>query len=33
MNEEAARILGKRWRQDAVVWVGEDAFPKLILLR
>jgi hypothetical protein len=33
MNEDAARILGKLWDQDAVVWVGEDAVPKLILLR
>ena len=33
VNEESARSLGKRWRQDAVVWVGEDATPKLIILR
>jgi hypothetical protein len=33
MNEEAARILGKLWRQDAVVWAAEDAVPRLILLR
>jgi hypothetical protein len=33
VNEESARTLGKRWRQDAVVWVGEDASPKLIALR
>jgi hypothetical protein len=31
MNEKAARILGKLWRQDAAVWVGEDAVPTLIL--
>jgi hypothetical protein len=33
VNEESARSLGKHWRQDAVVWVGEDATPKLIVLR
>jgi hypothetical protein len=30
---EAARQLGIRYRQDAIVWVGADAVPKLILLR
>ena len=29
----AARELGARHRQNAVVWAGEDAVPKLILLR
>lgn len=29
----AASILGKRYRQDAIVWVGTNAVPKLILLR
>ena len=29
---EAARVLGRRYRQDAVVWVGRNAIPKLILL-
>ena len=29
----AARNLGKRYRQDAIVWVGANAVPKLILLR
>ena len=30
---EVARSLGARYRQDAIVWVGADAVPKLILLR
>ncbi len=30
---ETARMLGVRYRQNAVVWVGEDAVPKLVLLR
>jgi len=30
---DAARDLGLRHRQNAVVWAGEDAIPKLILLR
>ena len=30
---ETARVLGRRYQQDAVVWTGKDAIPKLILLR
>lgn len=30
---DAARQLGIRYRQDAIVWVGADAVPTLILLR
>ncbi len=30
---EAASTLGKRYRQDAIIWAGGDAVPKLILLR
>ena len=30
---DAARDLGMRYGQDAIVWVGADAVPKLILLR
>ncbi len=30
---DAARRLGVRYRQNAIVWVGEDVIPKLILLR
>ena len=30
---EAASTLGKRYRQDAIIWAGGDAIPKLILLR
>lgn len=33
VNEELARALGGYWRQDAVVWAGDDATPRLILLR
>ena len=30
---DGARNLGNRYMQDAIVWVGADAVPKLILLR
>ena len=30
---EAARQIGKEFDQDAIVWVGADAVPELILLR
>ncbi len=30
---EAARILGKKYDQNAVVWCGSDAIPELVLLR
>ena len=30
---EPAEALGHRFEQDAIVWVGADAVPKLILLR
>jgi len=30
---ETARMPGVRYRQNAVVWAGEDAIPKLVLLR
>lgn len=30
---ECAKTLGVRYQQDAIVWVGEDAVPRLILLR
>jgi hypothetical protein len=33
INLVTARPLGLRVRQDAVVWVGEDAIPQLVLLR
>jgi hypothetical protein len=33
INLVTARLLGSRVHQDAVVWVGEDAVPQLILLR
>lgn len=33
IDEEGARRLGRRYRQDAVVWAGEDAIPRLLLLR
>ena len=28
-----AQLIGNRYSQDAFVWVGEDAIPRLILLR
>ncbi len=30
---EAAKVLGNRLEQNAIVWSGADAFPQLILLR
>jgi hypothetical protein len=30
---DTARQLGSRFRQDAVVWAGADAIPRLLLLR
>ena len=33
IDEVAARDLGRRFDQDAVVWAGADAVPKLLLLR
>ena len=30
---EAARTLGIQYHQDAIVWVGEDAIPILVVLR
>ncbi len=33
ISAEDARELGRRFKQDAVVWAGEDAIPKLLLLR
>ena len=33
IGADVARELGHRFKQDAVVWVGDDAVPKLLLLR
>ena len=33
IDQDTARQLGERAHQDAVVWMGDDAVPKLILLR
>ena len=33
IDAEAARELGRRFKQDAVVWIGKDAVPQLLLLR
>jgi hypothetical protein len=33
ISAEDARELGRRFKQDAVVWAGEDAIPRLLLLR
>jgi hypothetical protein len=30
---EPARVIGTHFDQDAIVWVGADAVPLLILLR
>jgi hypothetical protein len=33
IDADAARELGRRFKQDAVVWIGKDAVPQLLLLR
>jgi hypothetical protein len=33
IDADAARELGRRFQQDAVVWIGKDAIPQLLLLR
>lgn len=33
IDAEAAQELGRRFEQDAVVWIGKDAIPQLLLLR
>lgn len=33
IDADAARVLGRRFQQDAVVWIGNDAVPQLLLLR
>lgn len=33
IDEQKSRELGTKYRQDAVVWVGHDAVPRLLLLR
>jgi Protein of unknown function (DUF3293) len=33
IDKDTARQLGQRFHQDAVVWMGPDAIPQLLLLR
>ena len=33
LDHETAVTLGRKLRQDAVVWVGENAIPELLLIR
>ena len=33
LSLEAAKILGRKFNQNAIVWCGPDAVPQLILLR
>ena len=33
VDADAAGELGRRFKQDAVVWIGKDAVPRLLLLR
>jgi len=33
LSREAAKTLGKKYDQNAVVWCGPDAIPELVLLR
>lgn len=33
LNLEAAKELGRRYQQNAIVWSGDDGVPQLVLLR
>lgn len=33
LSLEAAKILGSRFKQNALIWIGSDAIPELVLLR
>ncbi len=33
MTEEAAKAMGVKYYQNAVIWAGQDAVPRVILLR
>lgn len=33
LSLEAAKILGRRFEQNALVWIGTDGVPELVLLR
>ena len=33
IDADSARELGRSFQQDAVVWIGKDAIPQLLLLR
>lgn len=33
IDEPAAKNIGRAFRQDAIVWVGPDAIPRLVVLR
>jgi hypothetical protein len=33
LDLEAARTLGNRMEQNAIVWIGADAVPELVLLK
>lgn len=33
MDKASACMVGRQFRQDAIVWVGRDAVPQLVLLR
>ncbi|MDP1678785.1 MAG: DUF3293 domain-containing protein [Candidatus Nitrotoga sp.] len=33
LSLEAAKILGKKYEQNAIVWCGSDAVPQLVLLK
>ena len=33
IGRDVGGVLGRKYRQDAIVWVGTDAVPELVLLR
>jgi hypothetical protein len=33
LDLRAAKLIGQRFRQDAIIWIDQDAIPQLILLR
>ncbi|MFT6830906.1 MAG: hypothetical protein ACJAZN_001063, partial [Planctomycetota bacterium] len=33
LQRDEAAALGRRWRQNAVLWIGRETIPELLLLR
>jgi Protein of unknown function (DUF3293) len=33
IDQQTAELIGKEFHQDAIIWIGRDAMPRLVLLR